>query len=164
MTATVCQSPTSHGSSIGATARAMAEGPPSRGEAALGRGSSPAGPELLRVVSRPQPEAGATAAVVTLAFDSPTELAPGTQVGIEIDAEQRSNVPLVPAIAVLKDAGNNPVVVVAVGNIAQQRPVVTGVMDGQNIEIRSGLKAGELIITQGHSSLRDGTPISITTP
>ena len=146
---------------IGATARAMAEGPPSRGETALGGGSRVA--ELLRVVSRPQPEAGATAAAVTLAFDSPTELAPGTQVGIEIDAEQRSNVPLIPAIAVLKEDGN-PVVVVAAGSIAQRRPVVTGVMDGQQIEIRSGLKAGEFIITQGHSSLRDGTPISVTTP
>jgi RND family efflux transporter MFP subunit len=147
---------------VGATARAMAEGPPSRGETVLGGGSRVA--ELLRVVSRPQPEAGATAAAVTLAFDSPTELAPGTQVGVEIDAEQRSNVPLVPAIAVLKDDGNNPVVVVAAGSIAQRRPVVTGVMDGQQIEIRSGLKAGELIITQGHSSLRDGTPISVTSP
>ena len=101
---------------------------------------------------------------VTFAFDSPTALAPGTQVGIEIDAEQRSNVPLVPAIAVLNDAGNNPVVIVAAGSLAQRRPVVTGVKDGQNVEIRSGLKAGELIMTQGHSSLRDGTPISVTTP
>jgi multidrug efflux pump subunit AcrA (membrane-fusion protein) len=64
----------------------------------------------------------------------------------------------------LKDVDNNPVVVVAAGSIAQRRPVVTGLMDGQQIEIRSGLKAGELIITQGHSSLRDGTPISVTSP
>lgn len=145
---------------VGATARAVAEGPSRRSEASPRGG----GPELLRVVSRPQPEAGATSAAVTLAFDSPTDLAPGTQVGVEIDAEQRSNVPLIPAIAVLKDAGNNPVVVVAAGSIAQRRPVVTGVVDGQHIEIRSGLKAGELIITQGHSSLRDGTAISVTTP
>ncbi len=52
---------------------------------------------------------------MTLAFDTPTELQPGTQVGIEIDAEQRSNVPLVPAIAVLKDDPAQPVVVVAAG-------------------------------------------------
>ncbi len=135
---------------IGATARAVAEGK------ALA--------ELLRVVSRPAPEAGATTVAITLAFDTPTDVAPGTQVGVEIDAEQRSNVPLVPATAVLKDAGNNPVVVVAVGTIAQRRPVVTGLEDSQYIEIRSGLRAGELVITQGHSSLRDGTPISVTSP
>ena len=135
---------------IGATARAVAEGK--------------ALPELLRVITRPAPEAGATTVAVTLAFDSPTELTPGTQVGVEIDGEQRSNVPLVPATAVLKDAGSNPVVVVAVGSIAQRRPVVTGLMDTEYVEIRSGLKAGELIITQGHSALRDGTPISVTAP
>lgn len=140
---------------IGATARAVAEGPPSRGVAIT---------ELLRVVSRPIPEAGATTVTITLAFDTPTDVAPGTQVGVEIDGEQRSNVPLVPAVAVLKEAGKAPEVVVAVGNIAQRRSVVTGLEDSQYIEIRSGLKAGELIITQGHSNLRDGTPISVSSP
>lgn len=135
---------------IGATARAVAEG----------RATS----DLLRVVSRPEPEALAKTVAVVLAFDLPTALVPGTQVSVEIDGEQRSNVPIVPAIAVLKDTGNNPVVVVAAGGIAQRRPVVTGLVEGEHVEIRSGLKAGELIITQGHSSLRDGTPISVTTP
>jgi multidrug efflux pump subunit AcrA (membrane-fusion protein) len=32
------------------------------------------------------------------------------------------------------------------------------------VEIRSGLKPGELIVTDGHSSLRDGARISVTTP
>ena len=119
---------------------------------------------LLRVATRPAPETGAKTVDVTLAFDTPTELRPGTQVGVEIDAEQRSNVPLVPAIAVLKDDPAQPVVVVAAGSVAQRRPVVIGLVDGENIEILSGLKAGELIITQGHSTLRDGTPISVSAP
>jgi multidrug efflux pump subunit AcrA (membrane-fusion protein) len=70
----------------------------------------------------------------------------------------------VPGIAVLKDNPAQPVVVVATGNIAQRRPVVIGLVDAENIEILSGLKPGELIITQGHSSLRDGTPISVSAP
>jgi multidrug efflux pump subunit AcrA (membrane-fusion protein) len=41
---------------------------------------------------------------------------------------------------------------------------VTGVQDTERLEILSGLKAGELIVTQGHSSLRDGTRISVSTP
>ena len=135
---------------IGTTARAVAEG---KAVAAL-----------LRVVSRPAPEPGAKTVAIALAFDSPTELAPGTQVGLEIDGEQRSNVPIVPAIAVLQAAGSNPVVVVAAGTIAQRRPVVTGLVDGERVEIRSGLKPGELIVTDGHSSLRDGARISVTSP
>ena len=135
---------------VGATARTIAEGQRQ--------------PDLLRVATRPIPEQEAKTADVTLAFDTPTELRPGTQVGVEIDAEQRSNVPLVPAIAVLKDDAAQPVVVVATGNIAQRRPVVIGLVDGENIEILSGLKPGELIITQGHSTLRDGTPVSVSAP
>jgi RND family efflux transporter MFP subunit len=135
---------------VGATARTIAEGQSK--------------PDLLRVATRPAPEGAAKTVEVTLAFDTPTELTPGTQVGIEIDAEQRSNVPLVPAVAVIKDNPAEPVVVVAVGGVVQRRPVVIGLVDGENIEIVSGLKPGELIITQGHSSLRDGTPVSVSEP
>jgi RND family efflux transporter MFP subunit len=135
---------------VGATARAVAEGS--------------AHPEQLRVATRPAPETGAKTVDITLAFDAPTELRPGTQVGVEIDAEQRSNVPLVPATAVLRENPAQPVVVVAAGSVAQRRPVVIGLVDGENIEILSGLKPGELIITQGHSTLRDGTPISVSAP
>jgi RND family efflux transporter MFP subunit len=157
---------------IGATARAVAEGAPSsdaRVEADRFGAAAPSprgfgAPELLRVATRPVPETGAKTVEVTLAFETPTELEPGTQVGVEIDAEQRMNVPLVPAIAVLKDDPDQPIVVVAAGSIAQRRPVVIGLVDGENIEILSGLKPGELIITQGHSTLRDGTAISVSAP
>ncbi len=135
---------------IGATARIVAAGT--------------ATTELLRVSSRPAPEGNLKQVEITLNFDTPTNLPPGTEVGVEIDAEQRSNVPLVPATAVLKDDPNQPVVVVAAGNVAQRRPVVIGLVDAENIEILSGLKSGELIITQGHSALRDGTPISVSAP
>jgi membrane fusion protein (multidrug efflux system) len=134
---------------VGAGARAVAEGK--------------AAPELLHVVSRPAPEPGATSVTVALSFDMPTALAPGTQVGIEIDAEQHSNVALVPAIAVAKSASGTAEVVVAVGGVAQRRPVVTGLQDAQYIEIISGLKAGELVVTEGHGELRDGARI-VTTP
>ena len=130
---------------------------------ASARASAAASPELMRVATRPQPEPGAKTIAVTLTFEAPTELPPGTQVGVEIDAEQRLNVWLVPAVAVLKDA-KGPVVVVATGSVAERRPVVTGLQDAQHIEILSGLQPGDLIVTQGHSSLRDGTPISVSPP
>jgi membrane fusion protein, heavy metal efflux system len=135
---------------VGATARTIAEGQSK--------------PDLLKVATRPAPESGAKTVEVTLAFDTPTELAPGTQVGIEIDAEQRSNVPLVPAVAVIRDNPAQPIVVVAAAGVVQRRPVTIGLVDGENIEILSGLKPGELIITQGHSTLRDGTPVSVSAP
>ncbi len=149
---------------VGASARAIAEGAMARGGVAVPQSGATAAPVLLRVLTRPAPEVGARSIEITLAFDTPTDLQPGTQVGVEIDAEQRSNVPLVPAIAVLKDDPKQPVVVVAAGDVAERRPVVIGLVDAENIEILSGLKSGELIITQGHTALRDGTPISVSAP
>jgi multidrug efflux pump subunit AcrA (membrane-fusion protein) len=70
----------------------------------------------------------------------------------------------VPAVAVIRDNPDQPIVVVAVAGVVQRRPVVIGLVDGENIEILSGLKPGELIITQGHSTLRDGTPVSVSAP
>lgn len=133
---------------VGASARAMVEGRPA--------------PEVMRVVSRPEAEPGATTVPVRLTFEQPTELGVGTQVGIEIDAEQRSNVALVPATAVVRDAANNAAVWVAAGNQASRRRVTPGLVDGVRVEIRSGVRAGELVIIQGQSNLRDGTAITVT--
>jgi RND family efflux transporter MFP subunit len=118
-------------------------------------------PEILRVLSRPEPEAGATAVPTRLAFVGATELSAGTQLGVEIDAEQHSNVALVPAVAVVKD-GAESAVFVAAGNQARKRVVVLGLRDAERVEIRSGVKAGELVVTQGQSNLRDGSAISVS--
>jgi membrane fusion protein (multidrug efflux system) len=133
---------------VGASAHAMAEGAPT--------------PELLRVMARPDAERGSTTVAVTLAFEKPTALRPGTQVGVEIAAEQRSNVPLVPAIAVVREPNNSSAVFVARGDVAERRPITTGLVDTEHVEVVSGVKAGELIITQGLSNLRDGTTITVT--
>jgi membrane fusion protein (multidrug efflux system) len=131
------------------------------GASARGVTETKSTPEILRVVSRADPQPGATAVPVRLAFVESTELTPGTQLGVEIDAEQRSNVPLVPAIAVVKD-GNELAVFVATGNQARRRLVVPGLEDAVRMEIRSGVKAGDMVITQGQSNLRDGSAITIS--
>jgi len=131
---------------VGTTARAAAEGK--------------AGSALMRVVSRPEPGPGATTVMIRLALEQPSELATGTQVGVDIDAEQHSNVMLVPSIAVVKN-GNDAVVFVAAGDRAIKRPVVTGLVDAEHVEIRSGVRAGEMVVTQGQSNLRDGAAISV---
>lgn len=118
--------------------------------------------EPARVVSRPEPTPGAAGVSVRLAFEQPTELTPGTQVAIEIDAEQRSNVLLVPSIAIVSDEAGVPVVFVAAGNRAQRRPVTTGLTDATRTEIQSGIQAGELVITEGQTNVRDGMEITFS--
>jgi hypothetical protein len=52
-------------------------------------------------------------------------------------------------------------VMVAAGDRAARRPVTTGIATDAGVEVTSGLRAGELVITQGHIGLADGAAISV---
>jgi RND family efflux transporter MFP subunit len=47
--------------------------------------------------------------------------------------------------------------------VARKRPVVAGELYGDKLEIKSGLKAGDTIIVEGHQSLYDGQSITTET-
>ena len=50
--------------------------------------------------------------------------------------------------------------------MARRSPTLTltiGLADDQNIEIRTGVKAGEMVIVQGQAGLPDGATITIDT-
>jgi RND family efflux transporter MFP subunit len=89
---------------------------------------------------------------VTLAVDSPVQ--------VDIDLEEHANAVLVAPEALVRDGGTAAVFVVA-GNRAERREVTTGVVDDRYVEITSGVRAGELVITRGQSGLEDGAAISV---
>jgi RND family efflux transporter MFP subunit len=95
-----------------------------------------------------------------LVFTDPTTLAVDTAVQLDIDAEERTDTVLVPSEAVLRQDGE-AVVFVASESRAQRRPVKTGIEDASRIEITSGLRAGELVITRGHVGLSDGAAVTV---
>ncbi len=116
----------------------------------------------LKVISRPAlVEPGTAAAPVRLAFASPSGYAAGTPVQVEIDAEERTNVVLVPLSAVVRE-GEEAAVFVANGEKAERRDVEIGLSDSAHAEIRSGIKAGEEVIVSGQTGLPDGAAISVT--
>ena len=121
-------------------------------------------PDLaLKVVSRPaQVEQGTATIPVRLAFASPVNLSAGTPVQVDIDAELHSSVVLVPAAALVRE-GEETAVFVAMGDKAQRRPVQIGLADGSDIEIVSGVKAGEMVIVDGQAGLPDGAKIMVDT-
>ena len=118
-------------------------------------------PQLpLKVAARPAAvEPGTAAAPVRMTFSSPHSLAVGTPVQVEIDAEEHTNVVLVPAEAVVRE-GEETAVYVAVGGKAQRRPVVLGIVGKDRTEIREGVKAGESVIVHGQAGLPDGAAIT----
>jgi membrane fusion protein (multidrug efflux system) len=121
-------------------------------------------PMAMKVASRPAAvEAGTASAPVRLTFLATPPLAVGTPVQVEIDAEEHSNVVLVPAQAIVHE-GEETAVFIAAGKKAQRRPVVIGLTDKDHAEIKSGVKAGEQVITQGQAGLPDGASITTEKP
>ena len=95
-----------------------------------------------------------------LVFAEPTTIAVDTPVQLDIDAEERTDAVLVPAEAVLKE-GVDTVVFIASDSRAHRRVVKTGITDASRIEITSGVRAGELVITRGHVGLSDGAAVTV---
>ena len=123
-------------------------------------------PDLaLKVISRPaQVEAGTASIPVRLAFvgAAATNLSAGTPVQVDIDAEQHTNVVIVPAAALVRE-GEETAVFVVMGDKAQRRPVQVGLTDGTDLEIVSGVKAGEMVIIEGQNGLPDNAKVTIET-
>lgn len=131
-------------------------------QGATARLAAAAGTEPVRLVVASR-SAGATPGAdhtARLTFVDPTALPVETPVELDIDAEERTNVVLIPAEALVRNAADT-VVYVAVGNTAERRRVTTGIVDEERIEITSGLKPGELLITRGQAGLSDGDTINV---
>ena len=118
-------------------------------------------PVLLTVATRIGDRVGPDGtAAFRLLFREPTQLPVDSPVEIDIDAEARTDVVLVPAEAVMREGGG-AAVMIANGPRAERRTVTTGLQDEQDVEIMSGVRAGEMVITRGHIGLADGAAISV---
>jgi RND family efflux transporter MFP subunit len=87
---------------------------------------------------------------ITGGLDDPNSSrpAPGMNGSATITTQQKPDAVAVPA-AVIRSRGTEKVVEVVVDGRTELRPVVTGLTDGENIEIVSGLKAGDIIALRG---------------
>ena len=101
---------------------------------------------------------------VRLTFLESSSVPVDMAVEVDIDAEERTDAIFVPAEALVRaggQAGREAAVYVAAGNTAERRAVTVGVETDERVEITSGVKAGELVITRGQSGLPDGAAISV---
>jgi RND family efflux transporter MFP subunit len=115
----------------------------------------------MKVAARPSVvEAGTAAAPVRLTFLTPHSFAVGTPVQVEIDAEQHTNVVLVPLEAIVRE-GEETAVFIAEDKKAHRRQVELGIVDAVHAEITEGVKAGDQVIVRGQAGLPDGADIRI---
>ncbi|HKW24537.1 MAG TPA: efflux RND transporter periplasmic adaptor subunit [Terriglobales bacterium] len=93
------------------------------------------------------------------------ELKPGTSVSISMLAQTIPDALTVPAAAVLTEPdGTTSVMVIGDDSRAHQRDVKTGVRQENQIQIVSGLKAGERVVTAGAYGLPDNTRVQLQAP
>jgi len=134
---------------IGAPAR-LAAAPANAAEARLTVKSRPAAVEI-----------GTATIPIRLAFATPADIPAGTPVQVDIDAEVHKGVVIVPAVAIVRE-GEETAVYVATDSKAKRRAVEIGLSDGTNVEILSGVKAGEIVLVDGQAGLPDDAAIAVT--
>src|SRR5438270_1736566 len=93
------------------------------------------------------------------------QLRPGTTAQIAITAQTIKDALVVPSAALLNAKGDAAqVLVVNSQNQAMCREVKTGITTGQQVQIVSGLKPGEMVVTEGAYGLPDKTKVKIEKP
>ena len=87
---------------------------------------------------------------------------PGMTVQVSITGRTAKNALVVPASAVFKnDEGADYVVLAGADNHAQLKTVQTGIRNAELVQVTSGLKEGDSVITSGGYALPDKTQIKI---
>ena len=92
-------------------------------------------------------------------------LRPGISVQLEMTARTVKDAVVVPAAAVFKSAeGADYVLVAGSDEKAHQKTVKTGIRTKEDVQIVSGIKAADPVITSGGYGIPDGTQIKIEKP
>jgi membrane fusion protein (multidrug efflux system) len=88
-------------------------------------------------------------------------LRPGMFVEVTLIVERHENVPVVSRRAITERGGRS-VAFVLRGQRVAQVDVVLGLGDDENIEIRSGVAAGDRVVVRGLETLTDQMPVRVT--
>ncbi len=129
---------------------------------------SGAGVELTGKVTVVSPAVDPNTTTIQVWVEAPNpgeRLKLGSTVQISVDAGAIPDAIVVPVSALLaSDEGGEKVMVAGSDGLAHERPVKTGVHSGDDVQILSGLKEGEVVITQGGLGLDDKAKIQIAKP
>jgi multidrug efflux system membrane fusion protein len=95
--------------------------------------------------------------------DNPGELKPGFFAEVTLAGERREHAVVVPESAI-QASERGFVTYVVEGETAHLRPIQLGLRTGTGIvEILSGLKPGQTVVTEGSDRLDDGIPVEVVT-
>lgn len=103
-------------------------------------------------------EAGHSIAVKASMPNKKGLLKPGLFARVDIVVGSKDNAIIVPEQAI-EISGDDQYIYKVVDGIAFRVPVVTGIREGENIEVVRGLHPDDIIITVGQIKIRDGVPV-----
>lgn len=87
-------------------------------------------------------------------------LAPGMFSRVSVTYDVHKNALTVPRAAIITEDGESAVYVVK-GGVAHRVGVGLGYADGDKVEITRGIAAGDMVVTLGQNSLKDGTKVAV---
>jgi HlyD family secretion protein len=128
--------------------------------------SGPGGEQTGKVtVVSPAVDPSTTTVEVWVMAANPGEtLKPGVTVKLSIDAGEVKDAVVVPVAALLNsDEGGEKVMVAGTDSLAHERKVEAGIRSAGVVQILSGVKPGEQVITEGALGLDDKAKVSIGT-
>jgi RND family efflux transporter MFP subunit len=101
-----------------------------------------------------------TVKVKVEAIQPPKMVRPGSFVSVNIVRETKSDAVILPREAVIRELRDAHVFVMD-GDKAAKRVIELGIEEGANVQVLSGVKAGEQVITAGQGGLKDGSLVKI---
>lgn len=96
---------------------------------------------------------------VEIALERGSLARPGYLARVDLRLEERQDVAIVPAGAILTGVGGEESAFVVEDGKAFRRPVETGLVSKGRVEVVSGLRPGEVVVVSGGSSLREGAAV-----
>jgi HlyD family secretion protein len=111
----------------------------------------------------PALDAGSTTLEVWVTVPNKTgKYKAGTPVHVSLPARTLADAVTVPNEALITTKSGTPaVMVVGADNVAHQKDVKTGITDGHDMQVLSGLQPGDLVVTKGAYGMDDGTKVKI---
>lgn len=88
-------------------------------------------------------------------------LYPNQFVNIELLVDQHKGVAVVPVAAVQRGTPGTFVYLIAADNTVSVRPITLGVAQGEQVEVVSGLSAGDQVVVDGADKLRAGAKVTV---
>jgi HlyD family secretion protein len=90
------------------------------------------------------------------------QLRPGTTAQVTITAQTIKQALVIPTAALLNAKGDDAqVLVIDEQSLAHSRDIKTGIHSGQQVQIVSGLKPGEIVVSEGAYGLPDKTKVKV---